>query len=68
MKIDPKGRIPPRIEMTSGSINHLLFGIGLGTALTRQGVDVDPDKFLPKIVPIKLSGSITKSKMQTIAT
>jgi hypothetical protein len=37
IKMDPKGRIPPNITMTRGSINHFFSGIGLGTAFTRQG-------------------------------
>ena len=37
MKIDPKGKMPPNITMTKGSINHFFSGMGRGTAFTRHG-------------------------------
>ena len=33
IKIEPKGRMPPRATMTQGSMNHFFSGIGRGTAL-----------------------------------
>ena len=60
MKIEPKGSIPPRIEMTAGSMNHLFSGIGRGTALTLHGKFGAPFIFLPTIVPTRVSGNITK--------
>lgn len=35
--MEPNGNMPPKQMMTPGSINHFFSGIGLGTALMRQG-------------------------------
>jgi hypothetical protein len=60
MKIEPKGRIPPRIEIISGSMNQRFSGIGRGTALTRHGKFGAPEIFFPITVPTSVRGKITK--------
>lgn len=47
---------------------HFFSGIGLGTAFTRQGKLGWPDRFLPRIVPTRFSGRMTKKQMQQTAT
>jgi len=67
MKIDPKGRTPPKHEITEGSMNHLLLGIGRGTAFTLHGGLEVPEMFLPRIVPTRLRGRITKNMRHSMA-
>ena len=66
--MDPKGKIPPSIMITNGSINHFFSGIGLGTAFTRQGASGVPEMFRPRIVPTRVKGRITKMQMHVTAT
>lgn len=47
---------------------HFFSGIGLGTALTRQGKFGWPDRFLPKMVPTRFRGRMTKKQIQQTAT
>lgn len=47
---------------------HFFSGMGRGTAFTRQGKFGWPDRFLPKIVPTRFSGRMTKKQMQQTAT
>lgn len=68
IKIDPKGRIPPSMIITNGSINHFFSGIGRGTAFTRQGASGVPAKLRPKIVPTSVSGNITNIQIHVTAT
>jgi hypothetical protein len=68
MKIDPKGSIPPSMMMASGSMNHFFSGMGLGTALTLHGWSGVPLRFLPRTVPTRVRGRITKKQMQETAT
>lgn len=42
MKMDPKGRSPPRTEITSGVRYHFFAGMGRGMDLTRQGLSGAP--------------------------
>lgn len=67
MKIDPKGKIPPKRIITSGSMNHFFSGIGLGTALIRHGLSGCPLRFRPTIVPTSVSGKITKMHIHVTA-
>ena len=66
--MDPNGRIPPSKMITRGSMNHFFSGIGLGTAFTLQGASGVPARFLPRIVPTKVSGRITNIQMHVTAT
>ncbi len=68
MKMEPKGRIPPRATIIDGSINHFFSGMGRGTALTRHGKSGWPDKFRPNTVPTNVKGKIMKIQMQVMAT
>jgi hypothetical protein len=68
MKIEPKGKIPPSIIITSGSMNHFFSGIGRGTAFTRQGASGVPARFRPKMVPTSVNGSITNMQIHVTAT
>lgn len=47
---------------------HFFSGIGRGTAFTLQGKLGWPDRFLPRIVPTRFSGRMTKKQMQQTAT
>lgn len=47
---------------------HFFSGIGRGTAFTRQGKFGWPDRFLPRIVPTRFSGRMTKKQIQQTAT
>lgn len=68
MKIEPNGKIPPRMTITVGSMNHFFSGIGRGTALIRQGKSGCPARLRPSTVPTSVSGSITKMQMHVTAT
>jgi len=68
MKIEPKGKIPPSIIITNGSMNHFFSGIGRGTAFTRQGASGVPARFRPRIVPTSVNGSITNMQIHVTAT
>ena len=68
MKIDPKGKTPPRTMITAGSMNHFFSGIGRGTALIRQGKSGCPAKLRPSTVPTSVRGSITNMQMHVTAT
>ena len=61
--MEPKGKMPPRIDITAGSINHRFSGIGLGTAFTLHGKFGDPFMFFPTMVPTSVNGKITKQAM-----
>lgn len=52
----------------SGHTYHFFSGMGRGTAFTRQGKLGWPDRFLPRIVPTRFSGRITKKQIQQTAT
>lgn len=52
----------------SGHTYHFFSGIGRGTAFTRQGKFGWPDRFLPRIVPTRFSGKMTKKQIQQTAT
>ena len=67
MKIDPKGRIPPSITITLGSINHFFSGIGLGTALILQGMLGCPAILRPNTVPTRVRGRITNRQIAITA-
>ena len=67
MKIEPNGKSPPKKVITNGSVYHFFSGIGLGTALTRQGLLDDPLIALPNNVPIRLHGKMTNIVIATIA-
>ena len=62
----PKGRIPPKITLTSGCKYHFFSGIDRGTGLTRQGLSARPFQFLPTIVPTIVSGSDIKTQINDI--
>lgn len=47
---------------------HFFSGIGRGTAFTRQGKLGWPERFLPRIVPTRFSGRMTKKQIQQTAT
>lgn len=47
---------------------HFFSGMGRGTAFTRQGKFGWPDRFLPRIVPTRFSGRMTKKQIQQTAT
>lgn len=66
--MDPNGSTPPSVMMTRGSINHFFSGIGRGTALILQGKSGCPFKFLPRTVPTRVNGRMTKRQMQVTAT
>lgn len=68
MNIDPKGKMPPSIMITSGSMNHFFSGIGRGTALILHGASGVPAKFRPRMVPTSVSGNITNMQMHVTAT
>lgn len=68
MKIDPNGRTPPSRMITAGSMNHFFSGMGRGTAFTRHGKSGWPSRLRPTIVPISVSGRITKMQMHVTAT
>lgn len=68
MKIEPKGRIPPSIMITKGSMNHFFSGIGRGTAFTLHGASGVPARFRPRIVPTNVNGSITNIQIHVTAT
>ena len=68
MNIDPKGRMPPNSTIAHGSMNHFFSGIGLGTVLTLQGLSGSPEMFLPRIVPTRFRGRITKRQIHTTVT
>lgn len=51
-----------------GNTYHFFSGIGRGTAFTRQGKFGWPDRFLPRIVPTRFSGRMTKKQIQQTAT
>lgn len=68
MNIDPKGKIPPSIIITNGSMNHFFSGIGRGTALTLHGASGVPAKLRPKIVPTNVNGNITNIQIHVTAT
>lgn len=68
MKIEPKGRIPPSIMITSGSMNHFFSGIGRGTAFTRHGASGVPARLRPRMVPTSVSGNITNMQIHVTAT
>lgn len=55
---------PPVLDHTY----HFFSGMGRGTAFTRQGKFGCPDKFLPRIVPTRFSGRMTKKQIQQTAT
>lgn len=67
INIEPKGRIPPRMMMTIGFMNHFFSGIGLGTALILQGLFARPEIFLPNTVPTNVKGKIIKTQMLATA-
>lgn len=58
----------PRLWIMVESGYHFFSGMGLGTALTLQGKLGWPDRFLPRIVPTRFSGKMTKKQMQQTAT
>lgn len=68
IKIEPKGKIPPSIIITSGSMNHFFSGIGRGTAFTLHGASGVPARFRPKIVPTSVNGNITNMQIHVTAT
>jgi hypothetical protein len=68
MKIDPKGKTPPRTTITAGSMNHFFSGIGRGTAFIRQGKSGWPAKLRPSTVPTSVNGRITNMHMHVTAT
>lgn len=68
MKIEPNGSTPPSITITPGSMNHFFSGIGLGTALTLHGKLGCPASALPRMVPTRLSGKMTKIQIHDTAT
>ena len=68
MKIEPKGRIPPSMMITIGSINHFFSGIGRGTALTLHGASGVPARLRPRIVHTSVNGKMTKIQIHVTAT
>lgn len=58
----------PILQGHLGHTYHFFSGIGRGTALTRQGKFGWPERFLPRIVPTRFNGRMTKKQIQQTAT
>jgi len=68
IKMDPKGRMPPRMTMTHDSKYHFFSGMARGIGLTRHGKSGLPDQLRPTTVPRSVSGKMRKNQMLMIAT
>lgn len=68
IKMLPKGRRPPTIEITDGLRYHFFSWIGRGIVLTRHGLFGAPLQFLPTTVPRSVRGNEIKAQITKTTT